>query len=110
MIEPLLFRVLVKKFKLEDTDPTYRSAHAAGIVIPKAAERMREEQAVDRGTVVAVGPQAFEEWGAKGLVNVGDEVFFAKYAGKPITDPYTNEDYLALNDEDIVVRIIKESN
>lgn len=108
MLKPLLFRILVKPFKLEDFDPTYKSAAAAGIHIPKMQERVREEQAVDRGIVIAVGPIAFKEWGDDPVVSVGDEVFFAKYAGKRIKDPYTEEEFVALNDEDLVVQIIKD--
>lgn len=105
MIKPLLFRVIVKPVTLEDFDPTYKSAKAAGIVVPKMGEKIREEQAVDRGIVVSIGSQAFKEWTEDEVVHVGDEVFFAKYAGKRIKDPYTKEELLALNDEDIIVKV-----
>lgn len=110
MIKPLLFRVLVKPFNLEDFDPAYKSAKASGILIAETQGKVREQQAVDRGTVVAIGPIAFKEWGDDPVTNVGDEVFFAKYAGKKLTDPYTGEELLALNDEDLVASIHKEDN
>lgn len=108
MIKPLLFRILVKPFKLEDFDPAYKSAKASGILIADTQARVREEQAVDRGTVIAIGPTAFDEWGDFPAVSVGMEVFFAKYAGKKLTDPYTGEEVLALNDEDLVASIHEE--
>ena len=108
MLKPFLFRILVKPFKLEEFDPLYKAAHAAGIAMPKMQERIREEQAVDRGTVLYVGPQAFKEWTNEEVVKPGDEVFFAKYAGKRLKDPYTGEEVLALNDEDLVAGITKE--
>lgn len=110
MFKPLLFRVLVKTVSLEDFDPRYKSARAAGIEIPKMQEKIREEQAVDRGIVLAIGPTAYKEWEEHGKVDlkVGDEVFFAKYAGKRLKDPYTGEEVLALNDEDIIVKVTQE--
>ena len=108
MIKPFLFRILVKPFKLEDFDPVYKAASMAGIQMPKMQERIREEQAVDRGTVLFVGPQAFKEWTSEDVIAVGDDVFFAKYAGKRLKDPYTGEEVLALNDEDIIAGIYKE--
>lgn len=108
MIKPLLYRILVKPFKLEDFDPVYKQAAAAGIHVPKLAEKVREEQAVDRGIVIAIGPEAFKEWTQDWVVTVGQEIFFAKYAGKRLKDPYTEEECIALNDEDVVAVITKD--
>jgi co-chaperonin GroES (HSP10) len=36
---------------------------------------------------------------------VGDTVFYAKYAGKWIRDPETDEEFLIVNDEDIVAKV-----
>ena len=108
MLKPFLFRVLVKPFTLEDSDPVYQSAARSGIVVAQNEARVRAEQAVDRGTVVAIGKQAFKEWDQDEVVKVGDEVYFAKYAGKRVKDPETGEVFLALNDEDLIVGIFKE--
>lgn len=107
MLEPLLFRILVKKFELEETDETYKKAKEFGFVIPDNEARKRDNNAVDKGKVIAIGPDAFKEWTSEQVVRVGDEVYFAKYAGKVLKDPYTGEEFLALNDEDLVARITK---
>ena len=101
MIKPLLYRVLVKPIELEEVDKHYAAAKRAGLEIIES-ERSREVNGVDRGTVVAVGPTANVE------VVVGDEIYYAKYAGKRIKDPYTEQEFLALNDEDLVAIIAKE--
>lgn len=105
MILPLMYRVIVKPVNLEDTDPAFAAAKRAGIEILKN-EKAREEGGVDRGTILYIGPSVDPD--LLQSVSVGDEVFFARYAGKKIEDPYTKEKVLALNDEDIVAKIIKE--
>ena len=108
MLKPLLYRVLVKQFTVEETDPLFAAAKRAGIEIAQTEQRIRTEQAVDRGTVVGIGSVAFKEWGDNPVVEVGDDVYFAKYAGKIVKDPFTAEKYLALNDEDLICKIVKE--
>lgn len=102
MIEPLKYRVLIKPIELEVVDEAFAAAKRAGIQILEDA-RTKEINAVDRGTVVAIGPEA--EVG----VEVGDDIYYAKYAGKKIVDPHTKEEFLALNDEDLVARIKSET-
>ena len=108
MLKPFLFRVIVKRHSLEDADPVYKSARQAGIEIAKTQEKFRAEQSVDKGIVVAIGPTAFKEWTQDEVVKVGDEVYFARHAGKVVEDPETSELFLVLNDEDLVVGIYKE--
>lgn len=110
MLRPLGGRVIVKQDKLDETDPVYRSAKAAGVVFVDTDDRKREEQAVVKGTIVAIGDMAFKEPVGDGTpwVKVGDRVYFAKYAGKIIVDPETDEEFLALNDEDLVIAITGE--
>ncbi len=109
MLKPLLFRILVKPFTVEENDPVFAAAKAAGLQIAQTEARIRTEQAVDRGTVIAIGSIAFKEWGEAPVVAVGDEVYFAKYSGKIVKDPYgTQEKFLAINDEDLVALITKE--
>jgi hypothetical protein len=33
---------------------------------------------------------------------IGDYIAYARFAGKALEDPYTQEEFVALNDEDIV--------
>lgn len=102
MIIPVLHRILVQADKLEETDKTYLKAKQMGIVIPEQEDRKRAQAGVDKGTVVAIGATSFKDFGAECPIKVGDYVAYARFAGKLVTDPYTDEELVALNDEDIV--------
>lgn len=106
MLEPLGHRILVKQDKLEDTDPAFKAAKAAGLII-ESLEKEREQAAVARGVVVSIGPTCWKhpELGSDPWAAVGDYVYFAKYAGAVITDPKTKEKFILLNDEDIIAKV-----
>ena len=118
MIIPVGHRVLVKRERVEDHDPTFKQAKAAGIVIPETEDRQRAQAGLDKGTVTAIGPDAWKGFylaanpsdaNLRGFIpwaTVGDVVVFAKYAGKVIQD-LDNENYVALNDDDIIA-VLKE--
>lgn len=106
-IKPVLHRIIVKQEKLEDRDETFKKAKEVGIIIHQD-ERKREQAAVDTGTVVAIGPTAFRDFNVdEPPIQVGDYVTYAKYGGKTITDPETQEEFVALNDEDIISVLTK---
>jgi co-chaperonin GroES (HSP10) len=107
VIQPVLHRILVKPDKLEDVDDTYKRAAAAGLVFDHANERKREQEAIDTGVVVMMGPTVGRDFGDPDFVQVGDRVVYAKYGGKAIVHPKNKERYVALNDEDVIA-IFKE--
>ena len=99
MIKAIGFRVIVKPKEVEEVT-------ASGIVLP--VDKQLEEQAQVLGTIIDIGEDAAvafkpttKHWGLK----VGDQVYYAKYAGKWIHDPATKEQVLVLNDEDIVAKL-----
>lgn len=102
-IVPVGNRVIIKQQSLETTTES-------GIILQ--LENEAAEQAANvQGTVLAIGsacwnPEVWPEPWAK----VGDEVSFAKYAGKNIYDPSNDEHYLIMNDIDIVCRIEEVEN
>ena len=102
MLVPFLHRAIVRPEKVEDADDVIRSARAAGIEVKLDK---REQKAVEIGTIVAVGDTFGTAFDTKILPEVGDKVYFAKYAGKTVK--VDGEDLLILNDEDVVA-IIKE--
>lgn len=111
MLKPLGARVIVKPDDIEETDPTFRAAKQAGIHIPRELDAMkREQQAVVKGTVVSIGELAFHAPVGNGIpwVKTGDRVYYAKYAGKEVVDPETDEKLLLLNDEDLCVEVTGE--
>jgi len=79
-----------------------------GIMIPESI-RDAEKRGSEYGIVVGVGETA---WMAEGLggfpwAKVGDKIWFAKYAGKWIVDPQTDEKVLILLDTDIVAKLVE---
>lgn len=89
MFEPILYRIKVLPDAVEEKTQ-------GGIYIPQKAADM-EQKAGMTGTVVAVGPGAFD---GQGTVKEGDRVLFVKYAGTLCTESGT--EYRYLNDEDII--------
>lgn len=102
MIRILLHHILVKLDDATEADDMYRRAKAAGIHLELDK---REQQAVEYGKVVQVGPQAFKDLGGDPtLVKVGDRVSLTKYSGKRVVDSDGTE-YLLFNDSDILAVI-----
>lgn len=94
-------RVLVKPYKLEEVDETYKKIREAGLVVPDSDEKKREQAALDKGVVVQIGHLAFKDWGdGTQWCQVGDSVVWARYAGKMIQ--VDGVDHYILNDEDII--------
>lgn len=102
MIVPALHRILIKQDKLEETDETHVRAHKAGIIIPELEENKRAQASVDTGTVIAIGETAFQDFGTTSPIVEGDKIAYARFSGKFVKDPVTKEEFLLLNDEDVV--------
>jgi len=67
----------------------------------------RQEQAAQvYGDVTAIGPECWK--GDDPWAKVGDRVCYVRHAGKYILDTDTNEEFVVLNDEDILVITEKE--
>jgi co-chaperonin GroES (HSP10) len=99
-------RVLVRPFKLEETDEVYKKIKQAGLVVPDLDEKRREQAAIDKGIVISVGQLAYKDWGdGAPWVQVGDEVMWAKHAGKTVDyDEKTGDRLVIINDEDIICK------
>jgi co-chaperonin GroES (HSP10) len=100
-------RVLVKPKELE-------TVSKGGIVIARPGDLEKREKAASQiGVVTQVGPMAWRafdgsqaDW--KPWAKEGDTVFFVKYAGKFIYDEQTGEEFIVLQDEDILA-VIEEA-
>lgn len=103
MIIPVGHRILIKPEKLEDIDPAFAAAKRMGIVV-ESDERKREQAAVDKGFVISMGETAFQDFGGTPWCAVGDKVGYTRYGGKLIKDPETEEEYIILNDEDVICK------
>lgn len=108
MLKPFLHRVLLKMEDVEEVDETFKAVRAAGLAIPEMAKE-KEQNAVVWGTVVSVGPTAFNDYGGDpSWLKAGDKVVIAKYSGKQIT--VGKEKFTVVNDEDVVAVLEGESN
>ena len=97
-IKPILHRIIVKPDPVE-------TKTAGGIIL--AVNEKREQAAAEIGTVVAIGDTAFSDFGGDpNLLQIGDKVYYARYAGKFVKDVDGTE-FVCLNDEDITC-ILKE--
>jgi co-chaperonin GroES (HSP10) len=115
-IAPLGHRILVRHHSIEERDEAFKKAKAAGIMIAPTEDHKRREAGVDRGEVVALGPDAFRAYhlnsygtleNFKPWCKPGDLIAFAKYSGMVIEQD--DEKFLVINDEDVVANL-EESN
>lgn len=103
-IKLLLHHLLVKLDAAEEADEVYRRAKQAGIHLELDK---REQKAVEYGTVVAVGPTAFIDYGrSPDIVKVGDRISINRYSGKEVKDS-DGQLYVIVNDTDVLA-IIEE--
>lgn len=92
-LNPTGYRVLIKPDPLEEKSE-------GGILLHYQDERLARA-ATQTGVIVAIGKTAWDRHkGGTPWCDVGDHVVYSKYAGKQITDG--QEDYLVVNDEDIL--------
>lgn len=100
-------RILVKPEAIEEVSK-------GGIVLAKPGQQAKLElMATDRGVVVEVGPMCwrnfdYEQADWTPWCKPGDRVVFARYSGKQIKHPETEEEFFLLNDEDIQVVLVEE--
>lgn len=106
MIRPNGHRVIVSPDKVE-------TESAGGIVFAGVDERL-EKAGVQRGVLVAYGEQAWKAYSndftGEPWANVGDYIFFSRYAGKLLIDPIDDAEYMIMNDEDVLAVIQEGSN
>lgn len=96
-VRPVDLRVLVKPDPVEETTK-------GGILLPDSTKD-RAKYAGTKATLIAVGDNAFREWGDKALKPVpGDRVLFAQYSGAEHVTP-NGERYIVMNDADLLAVI-----
>lgn len=104
MIHPAGYRILAKP----DSVLKEHKVEGSDIKIELALDEKLEEGATVTGTVVEVGPIAFQafqigaygEYQGKPWVSPGMKIIWAKYSGKHVM--HKGEKYVFLNDQDIV--------
>lgn len=94
MIQPTGFHVLIRP------DPVETKSEG-GIIL--AVNEKIEKHQTDTGVIVGIGDCAWHDK-AEGFAwaKIGDRVNYAKHAGKFVTDEETDEEFLIVNDEDVL--------
>jgi len=105
MIIPVGDKILVKPDPVE-------TKTKSGIIM--AVDERREQAASVTGTVIALGEVAFKEFvgGAfkqiyAPLAKVGDRIQYRRYTGVAVVDEETGEEFLLMNDNDVLSRFEK---
>ncbi len=102
-LQPVEYKILILPELVEETDECLKSAKAAGLVlIDKTTDREKQSQV--RGTLVAIGGNAFEDWHGQ-IPEVGMVVWFAKYAGFCVPGD-DGKEYRLCNDKDVAALVI----
>ncbi len=92
-LEVVGHRVLVKPHLQEEVSE-------GGIYIAVGDTFKREQGATQIGTIVGIGPNAWLDFKpGDPWAEVGDKIYYAKYAGKNVT--IDEEEYVIINDEDV---------
>lgn len=98
-LKAVAFRLLV------NPDETVKKS--AGGIDLSALNEKAERNAQTTGVIVDIGEDAFVAYRVKtefaGL-KVGDRIHYPKYAGKWVRDSKTLQEYLAINDEDVIAK------
>lgn len=108
MIRPCGHRLVVKPYKYDEVDEVSKKHLDFLKQLKVVGTETRNDASVDKGFVLAIGPSAWKDFGGDPWCKVGDEIIFAKFAGKIVKDPDTSEDVFILNDEDVVA-VVKEA-
>lgn len=99
-VQPLDLRVLVKPDSVEEV--------SKGGIILAATTVSADKQSMQKGTIVAVGENAWEEAASRSAQfrkpAVGDRVMIGKYAGVRLKG-LDEQDYVLMNDEDVIGRL-----
>ena len=102
-IIPVEYKVLIQPDVVEDKS-------AGGMYLPESA-RERQQYAMDRGTILAIGNGFFQELPGP-RPEVGDKVVYSKYAGSVITITIDGKrtDCRLCNDKDICAILREETD
>ena len=122
-IDAIAFRIVVKPAPIQEKKLTFGSDKVpvtkikgrwvteSGVDVTHLVDEQSEQGAAVRGTIVSIGEDAWQAYKPKSEfagLKVGDDVFYARYAGKVVRETDDSEELLVLNDEDIVCKVTKE--
>lgn len=97
-LTPIEFKILVLPDLIADK--------IGSLYIPDQ-KKERDQFAQFKGTLIATGGRAFEDCGEPSP-QVGDRIYFARYAGKPV-DGADGKSYRLINDRDVSAVVTDEA-
>ena len=109
-------RLLIKPDPPKEQVKISAELKALGFEIGMNSDQERREMVgTEIGTLVGIGPTAWRAYDGKDeawepWASVGDRVAFAKYSGKIVTDPETDEKFMVVNDVDLQCVVTGESS
>lgn len=114
-IKVILHRILVQRDIPVDTDAVIaqKEMKRLGLIAPPKVQEdldmraRRENASMDKGVILDIGETAFKDYGIDCPVKVGDYITYAKFGGKDVVDPETDETLVVINDEDVVAILEK---
>ena len=94
-------RILVQPKSLEEYDPAWARAKAAGIITGKQTER-QEATVISTGLVLQVGATAHSD-GGENWCKPGDLIDYVRHGGMFVHNPDNKEEkWYIINDEDVL--------
>jgi len=95
-IKPCGYRLLVKPDIVNDM-----SDGGIALVMDERLERAAQVY----GTIITIGPECWKDKKGDGKpwASEGDKVCYVRHSGKSIIDTETDEEFVVINDEDILV-------
>ena len=116
MLKIMGHRLLIKPDPPKDQVKLGAELKAMGFEVGMTADQERRELVgTEIGTLVAIGNTCWRAYDGKDAAwepwsKVGDRVTFAKYSGKIVTDPETDEKFMVVNDVDMQCVVTGEHN
>lgn len=95
--------ILPKDLKILVRPDAIEKKTAGGIILPDSASD-KQKWNVMRGTLIAVGENAFREWGEGVGPKPGARVVYAQFSGATIKGVDDGE-YVIMNDADVVAEL-----
>ena len=109
MLKALGYRLIVKP----DNVKTSHEVKGTDIKLAIAVDEKLYKATMSVGTVIDIGPLAWIDYNKNAVlkkpwVKIGDKILYSRYGGKLIQDPDTEEDFIILDDGDVLCKIVEK--
>jgi co-chaperonin GroES (HSP10) len=107
MLKALGYRLLIKPDEVE----TSHEVKGTDIKIAIAVDEKLYKATMSVGTIVDIGPLAWIDYNKNSMLKkpwaeIGDKILYSRYGGKLIQDPETKEEFVILDDGDVLCKMV----